>query len=98
MPKQPIVELVKWKSKPGVTDASMIAAVDGILPDLKTLPGFISQTLYKDDDGVWVDLYYWDTRAQAAASNDLMAQRPAFGTLMERLDPTSVSIEFLTLP
>ena len=76
----------------------MVSAVDGILADLETLPGFISQTLYKDDEGRWVDLYHWDTREQAEDSNDLMAPRPAFQALMDLIDPSSVSIEFLTLP
>ena len=97
MEKSHIVELVKWRSKPGVSDEQMIFAVDDILPDLETLPGFISQKLYKDDDGPWVDLYHWDTREQAIASNDLMAPRASFGALMDLIEPESVSIEFLTL-
>lgn len=93
-----IVELVKWKAKPEVAAKDMIAAVDGILPDLQTLPGFISQTLYLDDDGYWVDLYHWETREDAIASNDLMAPRVSFQALMGLIDPSSVSIEFLSLP
>ncbi|MFC6589070.1 hypothetical protein ACFQDZ_19180 [Sulfitobacter pacificus] len=96
--QQHIVELVKWKAKPGVTDHQMVAAVDGILPDLKILPGFICQSLYKDDDGVWVDIYQWETRAEAEASNDAMADRQAFGVLMALVVPSSIAIEFLTLP
>lgn len=98
MKRAHVVELVKWKSKPEVSNDEMISAVDGILPDLKTLPGFISQTLYIDDEGYWVDLYYWETRDQGVASNDLMAPRPSFHALMELIEPSSVSIEFLTLP
>lgn len=98
MQKNHIVELVKWNGKPGVSDAAMIAAVDGILPDLQTLPGFISQELYKDDDGTWVDLYHWQTREQAVASNDLMAPRASFQSLMALVDPASLAIEFLSLP
>jgi len=93
-----VVELVRWKAKSAVSDGKMISAVDGILPDLEILPGFISQKLLKDDEGYWVDLYHWETREQGVASNDLMALRPSFQALMELIDPTSVSIEFLSLP
>ncbi len=90
-----IMELVKWQSNDGVSDTEMITAVDDILPDLQTLPGFISQTLYKDRDGIWVDVYLWETEAQAIASNDLMADKPSFTKLMSLLQPETVTIEFL---
>lgn len=93
-----IVELVRWRSIEGTTDMQMTEAVNGILPDLKSLPGFVSQTLYKDDDGQWTDLYVWDTRKNAVASNDLMSNKPSFIKLMELIDITTVSIEFLNQP
>ncbi|GAB5463188.1 hypothetical protein [Hoeflea alexandrii] len=53
MERKQVVELVKWKAKPSVSNEAMVAAVNRILPDLETLPGFISQTLYIDDKGYW---------------------------------------------
>lgn len=93
-----VVELVKWNALDGVTDANMIEAVNRLLPDLKTLPGFVKQDLYKDDNGQWVDLYVWDNRENALASNELMAPKPSFAGLMSLIDPSSVTIEFLALP
>jgi heme-degrading monooxygenase HmoA len=93
-----IVELVKWTALGDVTDAQMVDAVNQLLPDLKTLPGFVKQELYKDDDGQWVDLYIWDTKENALASNDLMAPKSSFAALMSLIEPSSVAIEFLTLP
>lgn len=98
MDDQHIVELVKWKAKPEVIDGSMVYAVDSIRPDLETLPGFINQSLYKDDKGYWVDIYFWETREQAVASNDLMAPRASFRDLMNLIDAETISIEFLSLP
>lgn len=93
-----VVELVSWRGNAGVSDQDMIEAVEGILSDLKTLPGFISQKLYKDDDGQWVALYIWATREEGVASNDLMALKASFVHLMGLIDVQSVKIEFLTLP
>ena len=98
MTKSHVSELVKWKSNAGVSDADMVAAIDGILPDLETLPGFGSQTLYKDKDGAWVALYVWDTQAQGVASNDLMAGKASFGVMMALVDVSSLSIEFFNQP
>ncbi len=98
MPNPHVLELVKWQSAPDVSDQAMIDAVDGILPDLQKLPGFISQVLYKDKDGQWVDLYLWQTEEQAIASNDLMADKASFATLISLIKLDSVSIEFLYLP
>lgn len=98
MTQKHVVELVKWTALDGVTDANMIAAVNRLLPDLETLPGFVKQELYKDDDGQWVDLYVWNNREDALASNDLMASKPSFSGLMSLIDTTSVTIEFLSLP
>lgn len=91
----PVVEIVKWRSQNDVKDDDMIAAVNGILPDLKTLPGFIDQTLYKDSSECWVDIYHWQTEEEGIASNDLMADKPAFIKLMSLIDLESVSIEFM---
>lgn len=98
MTQKYVVELVKWTALDGVADAKMIDAVNRLLPDLKTLPGFVKQDLYKDDDGQWVDLYIWDNREDALASNDLMAPKPSFAGLMSLIDPASITIEFLNLP
>jgi len=98
MTKPHVAELVKWQANANVSDAQMVEAVDGLLPDLQQLPGFINQTLYKDKDGIWVDLYFWETEEQAIASNGLMANKASFANLMSLLDLKSVSIEFLYLP
>lgn len=60
-----VVELVKWAALDDVTDSDMIDAVNQLLPDLQTLPGFVKQDLYKDDTGQCVDLYIWETREDA---------------------------------
>ncbi len=91
-------ELVKWRSKPDVSAATMIAAVDRLLPDLQKLPGFISQTLYQGKDGLWVDLYFWETEEQAIASLGLMEGKTSFSELMALIEPDSVTIDLMHRP
>ena len=96
--KEPIVEIVRWRGLDGITDDQMTEAVAGIEPDLKTLPGFVSQTLHKDDDGHWVALYEWQERAQGEASIALMGPKDTFARLMALVLPESIQIEFLSHP
>ena len=67
-----VVEIVKWKSASGVTDRATIDAAQALVPDLKTVGGFIEKTLYKNGDE-WVDIYYWETIEDAQLSNERMA-------------------------
>lgn len=86
-----VVEIVKWKSAPGVTDQAMIEAALGLVPDLKSIGGFIDKTLYKNGDE-WVDIYYWETTEDAHLSNERMAGKESLGKLFALVQPETVSI------
>ena len=86
-----VVEIVKWKSASGVTDRATIDAAQALVPDLKTVGGFIEKTLYKNGDE-WVDIYYWETIEDAQLSNERMAGKASLGKLFSLVQPESVSI------
>ncbi|MCL1037903.1 hypothetical protein L2750_12150 [Shewanella submarina] len=86
-----VVEIVKWKSAPGVTDQAMIEAALGLVPDLKSIGGFIDKTLYKNGDE-WVDIYFWETTEDAHLSNERMARKESLGKLFSLVQPETVSI------
>lgn len=90
-----VVEVVKWKSAPGVTDQVMIEAARGLVPDLKSLGGFITKTLYKNGDE-WVDIYYWETTEEAHLSNERMAGKESFGKLFSLVQRETVSITVMS--
>ncbi len=90
-----IFETVKWKSKSGIPDEKMIDAVNAMVLDLKSLKGFLHQSLYKDTNEVWVDVYYWETEEDAHASNVSMSDKASFKNLIDLIEPDSVSIEIL---
>ncbi len=96
MTKTHVMELVKWQALPKISNQAMVAAVDGLLPDLQMLPGFINQTLYRDKDGIWVSLYFWETEKNGVASNELMAPKASFIKLLALIEPTSIEIEFFS--
>ena len=86
-----VLEIVKWKSVPGVEDAAVIAAAQGLVPDLKMVGGFIEKTLYKNRDE-WVDIYYWESEVDAHLSNERMADKASLATLFSLVQPETLSI------
>ena len=90
-----VLEIVKWKAKPNVSDKKMINSVDAMVPDLKNLDGFISQVLYKDDNNYWIDIYYWDTVENAHLSNERMADKESLKNLLGLIELETVTMNIL---
>ena len=90
-----VLEIVKWKVKPEIKDSQLIEAVNAMVPDLKKLDGFINQTLYKDNEGFWIDVYYWDTAENAHLSNERMADKESLKKLLEIIELSTVTMEVL---
>ena len=90
-----VLEIVKWKAKPNVSDNQIIDAVNSMVPDLKKLDGFINQTLYKNIEEYWVDVYYWNTAENAHLSNERMAEKESLKKLLEIIELDSVTMEIL---
>jgi GH15 family glucan-1,4-alpha-glucosidase len=86
------VEVVLFKLKPTTDEAAFLKAADAIMPDLRSMPGYLRRELLKGDDGQWLDVVYWRSLAEAQqAAQDLM-QRPAVQPLFGMLDETTVTI------
>ena len=48
MTQRPILEVVLFKLKPGADAAAFLAASEAVMPDLRTMRGFIRRELFKD--------------------------------------------------
>ncbi|MBP7580021.1 MAG: hypothetical protein KA757_03285 [Vogesella sp.] len=90
-----IIEIVKWKSAQGVTDQETIEAALNLIPDLKSIGGFIAKTLYKNGDE-WIDVYYWETVEDAHLSNERMATKESLSKLFSLVQPETVSITVMS--
>lgn len=89
---QAIYETVSWKARPDVSDQAMIQAVEQFSKSVKRLPGFLHRSLHKDPQGLWVDVYYWQTVEDAENSNALVADDPALHHLITLIEPESLDI------
>ncbi|HBR95774.1 MAG TPA: hypothetical protein DD979_00135 [Gammaproteobacteria bacterium] len=92
----PVFEILTWRALPSVADDDMVDAMAGFSEAVKTLPGFIHQSLYKNAQGQWVCIYFWQTEAEAHASNTAVAGLKVFENLMRLIEAGSVTMEVLS--
>jgi len=92
----PIFEILTWQSATGVTDNKMINTMNQFSKVVAKLPGFLYQSLYKNSEGQWICIYFWETEQEAHASNGIVAETKAFDDLMSIIQKDSVTIEVLS--
>jgi len=90
-----VFEILKWKSKSGVSDKEMISAIDAMVSDLNNVKGFLHQSLYKNPNDEWIDIYYWETEQDANDSNSAMADKLSFKNLIGLIEPNTISIDVM---
>lgn len=90
-----VFEILSWVAKSGVTDVEMVDVMEDFGAEVRLLPGFIQQSLYKNAQGVWVCVYYWETEEQAHNSNELVADNPVFHSLMALIEADTVTMEVM---
>ena len=89
----PIFEMLTWQAAPHIDDNDMISAMARFSGVVKTLPGFLYQSLYKKADHKWVCIYFWETEQEAHASNEAVAGTPEFSHLMSLIKENSLTME-----
>jgi quinol monooxygenase YgiN len=61
------VELARFRVAPGRVEA-FVAGREAAIEGLRSLPGLLSATLARADDGTWVDVVMWASREEALAA------------------------------
>ena len=93
---RPVFEILTWKSSLNVSDETMISTMSRFSEVVKQLSGFLYQSLYKNADNKWVCIYFWETEADAHASNKAVANTPELSELMCLIEENSISMEVLS--
>jgi hypothetical protein len=91
----PTIELVRFRLKAGVTEEAFVAAAEKAQATITQFPGYIRRTLMQNADGLWIDLVYWHSHAEALAAAETFGSKPdlaAFGAL---IDETSIDLQHL---
>ena len=59
------IEIVRFRLKPGVTEAAFRAAADQTDKAMSRFPGFVRRDLSHDGSGTWIDYVLWENMAAA---------------------------------
>jgi hypothetical protein len=83
----PIIELVTFRLKPGVDEATFRAAVAKSMPFLLRQRGFLHREVGVSSTGEWTDLVHWadmDAALQAAAAFNDAPETQDFNGMLDR--------------
>ena len=92
MSQQPVLEVVLFHVKPGVTDTQVLAASAKTQEWLAQVDGYLARELSKDDEGQWVDIVHWRTLTAAQAAAEQMMRQPCAADFMAVIDPGSITM------
>jgi hypothetical protein len=86
------VEIVLYRSKPGVTDEQVLAASDALQADVAGFAGYIGRRLMKTADGLWVDALDWGSLEQAEAAAAAIMERPSAARFMALVEESTIQM------
>jgi hypothetical protein len=92
MTQRPVLEVVLFKLKPGADEAAFLAASEAVMPDLRTMHGFIRRELLKDADGRWMDTVHWHNLDDAHRAAEVFLSLSCAQTLVALIDETSMTM------
>jgi hypothetical protein len=79
------IEIVTFKTLPGVSVAQLLAAADATQPWLQRQPGYVTRQLLQDADE-WMDIVTWASLDAAQAAGQAFMSEPSaqqFGALID---------------
>jgi heme-degrading monooxygenase HmoA len=80
------VEVALFRLRPGVDEATFLRASAAMAPAVRAFGGFRRRTLYKSEDGRWVDLVDWDSLADAQRAAEAALTSPACQPFLALID------------
>lgn len=86
------VEMVQFRLKPGVDAAAFLAAATDTQAALTRLPGFLMRELLQSEDGLWVDVVHWRSKAEALAAAAAFATIPEAAAFGAMIDETAMTM------
>lgn len=95
MQNSPVVEIVLFKAKAGISDAEVMDAVTFSQTWLETQPGYIRRETLKDEEGQWIDVVHWHSRKEALEAGERIMTSAAgekFGQVIDERQMTMMHL------
>lgn len=87
------IETVSFNLIPGTTKDAFLAASEAVSAWVERQPGFQYRSLSQKDDGSWIDIVYWASRADAEAANASFKQELGTSDFVKLIDNRTVIME-----
>ncbi len=89
-----VVEIVTLRLRDGASDAQFLAANRRVESEhVERQPGFVSRQTARGDNGEWLVVVHWASRAAAEASMASFAAAPATADFMAVIDASSMNMK-----
>ena len=86
------IELVTFKTKPGVTPDQVLSASVDVNHFLNSQLGFVSRHLGQTEDGTWHDILFWESQDHVMAAMEKVASSSSCATFFGLIDPANDSM------
>ena len=91
------VKVIEYKLAKGADENAFLKASAALMPEIKTLKGFVRRELHKGEDGRWRDIVYWESRKDAAQSEIDIPTLPACVTCIAMMDHSGMTVTHFEL-
>jgi hypothetical protein len=92
MTQPAVLEVVLFKLKPGADEVAFLAACEAVMPDLRTMRGFMGRALFKDAEGRWMDTVHWHSLDDAQRAAEAFLSLPCAQTLIALIEEPSMTM------
>lgn len=92
--KATLIEYVTFISKDGIEDKDLKKAIFDTDTVLNNIKGFIQRDIGKQENGIWVEVVYWENKELAEKGLEEFLNHPISKLLLTLIDSDSIKIEY----
>lgn len=89
-----VIEYVTFLAKDSVSDDNLLKSAKQTDSVLEEIPGFINHYLAKQDNGTWVEVVFWESKAFATDGLEVFLKHPLSEIFLNNIKEGSVKIEY----
>ena len=87
-----ILEVVMFKAADGVAENDLNAALSMLQTKVEQFAGYQKRTVYRDPNGQYIDLVWWDSLAQAEHAAAEVMKDADVAAFMQLVDPNTINM------
>lgn len=97
MEKAKCIELVQFQFNPGYSLESEAAGLKELSKFIQNQKGFVERVSARNEEGVYYDIVYWETKEDAIKASESAMQSPICIGVFEMMDLKTIKMQHLEL-